>query len=421
MIHDVNSFHSDAEWYHRRWIAPQLRAACQDHPAVVVTGARQVGKSTLLQYEEPFRDWHYRTMDDYDALQWARESPEGLWAGSDAIVLDEVQKAPEILSAVKQAIDSGPQRRFVLCGSANLLLMRQVSESLAGRAVWFALEPMTLGEMRDRDAPKLLADALAGRLPSEGHVDDAPDPVPLLLRGFMPALLPLESPTAWLRWWEGYVATYLERDLRQFSRIEALPDYRRVMQLLALRSAQLLNQSEVARDAGVSQPTVHRYVNLLETTHLLHRLPSYAASRTTSVLKRPRVFWTDPGLAIFLSGYYDDESLRASRELGFFFKTMVFLHFRALARLLAPRARLYFWQSRTGHEVDFVVEHGRRLLAVEVKLTDRPGYRHTEGLRRFMAECPQVVGGLLVCGGNRVRRLDERIAAVPWAVLAGQA
>ena len=95
------------------------------------------------------------------------------------------------------------------------------------------------------------------------------------------------------------------------------------------------------------------------------------------MLKRPRVFWTDPGLAVFLSGYYDLESLRASRELGSFFETMVFLHLRVLARLLAPRARLYSWGSRAGHEVDFVVEHGRRLLAVEVKLTERPGYRHT--------------------------------------------
>lgn len=129
--------------------------------------------------------------------------------------------------------------------------------------------------------------------------------------------------------------------------------------------------------------------------------------------------WTDPALAIFLSGYYDEATLRASREFGNYFETMIFLHLRVLTSLLTPRARLYFWRTQRGDEVDFVVEHGRRLLAIEVKLTDKPGYRHAEGLRKFLAVQPETVGGLLLHCGAEVRQLDENIIAIPWTLLAG--
>lgn len=392
-----------------------------DHAVIVLTGARQVGKSTLLRQAEPFRQWRYHTMDDFDTLHRAQDNPQSLWAGAAEVVFDEVQKAPQLLPAVKRAVDENPGRlRFVLSGSANLLLMHRVSETLAGRAVYFVLNPITLGEINSRPPATLLGEALDGRWTAEATLADAPpDPIPFLQRGFLPALLTLHTPEAWLRWWEGYVATYLERDLRQVSQIDSLLDFRRVMKLLALHTGQLLNQSEVGRDARLSQPTIHRYLNLLEATHLFERLPAYTASHTTRLLKSPRAFWLDPGLAVFLSGYFDHASLRESRELGAYFETMIFLHLRTLAGLLTPRARLYFWRTRAGAEVDFVVEHGRRLLAIEVKLTDNPGYRHTAGLREFIQLHPQAAGGILLHHGTEIRRLDENIVAVPWTELTG--
>jgi predicted AAA+ superfamily ATPase len=416
----VNNFYSTHEEYYDRWLTPLLQAAIADHPVVVLTGARQVGKSTLLRNAQPFAAWRYRTLDDFDTLQQATEAPQALWAGATAIVLDEVQKAPQLLSAVKQAVDEQKTAaRFVLSGSANLLLMRQVSETLAGRAIYFVLNPMTFGEIERRPAPALLASALEGRWPAEETVATPPDAAPLLLRGFMPRLLTLAGAASWVQWWEGYVATYLERDLRQVAQIDALLDFRRVMELLALRTGQLLNQSELARDARLSQPTVHRYLNLLETTYLFERLPAYTASHTTRLLKSPKAMWTDPALAVFLSGYYDVASLQASREFGGYFEALVYLHLRTLASLLIPRARLFFWRTRTGDEVDFVIEHGRRVLAIEVKVTDQPGFRHAEGLRKFLAVQPETVGGLLVHCGSEVRRLDEKIIAIPWTLLAG--
>ena len=152
-------------------------------------------------------------MDDFDTLRQVQENPASLWAGATTVVIDEVQKAPALMPAIKRAVDESPGRyRFVLSGSADLLLMGKVSESLAGRAVYLTLDPMTLGELHGQPPPTILADLLAGKWPEEMTLPEQPvDPVPLLLRGFMPALLALPTPASWLRWWEGYVATYLEQ------------------------------------------------------------------------------------------------------------------------------------------------------------------------------------------------------------------
>jgi hypothetical protein len=417
----MNNFYSRPEIYYNRWLTPVLQQAIQDHPVVVLTGARQVGKSTLLLNAEPFKSWRFLSLDDFDVLRQASEGPEALWAGTEQIVLDEVQKAPRLLTAVKQAVDRHPGRyRFVLSGSANLLLMKQVSESLAGRAVYFVLDPMSLGETRGSDPPELIQRLLAGDWPTEAAQPELPaDTIHLILRGLMPALLTMHTPQAWVRWWDGYVATYLERDLRQVSQLDALLDFRRLMELAALRSGQLLNQAELSRDAQLSQPTVHRYLNLLETTHMFERLPAYTASHTTRLIKSPKAFWNDTGLAVFLSGYYEMMDLLKARELGAYFETLIYHHLRILSRLMTPAGRLYFWRTHSGAEVDFVLEHGRRLLGIEVKRTTQPGYGDIAGLRAFLAEHPQATGGLLLHGGNEIRRLDEKIVAAPWTMITG--
>lgn len=417
----MNTFYSPPDLYYPRWLTPVLQSASQDHPIVVLTGARQVGKSTLLLNAEPFRDWRFHTLDDFDTLRQAHERPQELWAGTDRVVLDEVQRAPDLLLAIKQAVDRNPGHlHFALSGSAHLLLMRRVSESLAGRAVYFILHPMTLGEMHQVPPSNILARAMAGDWPEEGTLpEDLPDPTAYLLRGFLPPLLTLDSSQAWTRWWDGYVATYLERDLRQFSQIDNLLDFRRLMELLALRSGQVLNQSELGRDAQISQSTVHRYMNLLETTHLFERLPAYTASRTSRLMKSPKAFWNDPALAVFLAGHFAADDLRRAREFGAYLETMMFHHLRVLAGLMTPPARLYFWRTRNGQEVDFVMEHGRRLLAVEVKRATQVNYGDAASLRAFLDEYPEACGGLLLYGGRAIRRLGEKIVALPWTIVTG--
>jgi hypothetical protein len=234
----------------------------------------------------------------------------------------------------------------------------------------------------------------------------------------MPALLRLTAPAAWVRWWDGYVTTYLERDLRQISQIDALVDFRRLMELLALRSGQLLNQADLARDAGLSQPTAHRYLNLLETTHLFNRVPVFAVNRTTRMVKAPKAFWNEPGLAVFLSGYYQEDELAGSRDFGHYFETFMYHHLHALAQLMTPPARLYTWRTQAGQEVDFVLEYGRKLLAIEVKSATRIKYEDASGLTGCLKLYPEAKGVLLY-SGDEIRRLGERVMALPWTMVTG--
>jgi uncharacterized protein len=334
----MNNFYSRPDDYVPRWITPILQQALEDAPVSVLTGARQVGKSTLLLNELPFRDWRFLSMDDFDVLQQSNERPEALWAGTDRVILDEVQKAPKLLAAVKRAVDLAPGRmKFVLSGSANLLLMRQVSESLAGRAIYHVLDPLTLGEINRAEPSNIFQEILAGKWPPESTLPEPPsDALPIIQRGLMPALLRLNSAPSWVRWWEGYVSTYLERDLRQVAQIDALVDFRHLMELLVLRTGQILNQSDLGRDASLSQPTVHRYINLLETTHLFERVPAFTSNRTSRIFKSPKGYWNDTGLAVFLAGYFQEEVLRKAREVGNFFESFIYHHVRVLAQLMNP-------------------------------------------------------------------------------------
>ena len=413
----MNEYHSAFKLnYKPRLLAELLRKVSKDHQIVVLSGARQVGKSTLLQNESPFKDWRYITMDDYDVLAQARKEPAVLWAGAENVILDEVQKSPRLMDAVKLEVDAqkSPQR-FILSGSANILLMKNVSESLAGRAIYMVLFPMTIGEINEWQFSNLLETLFKGDISSlEDKVTGAIDPLPYLWKGFMPGLMRFEKTDSVLRWWEGYISTYLERDLRQLSQIDSLPDFRRLMTALALRCGKILNQSEVSRDTGITQPTVHRYINLLETTCLITRLPAYTVNRTKRLMKATKIIWNDPGLVTFLSGHYDVESLKDSREIGGVLESMIYIHLNTLVQLMMPKAAIYYWRTSTGKEVDFVIERGRTLLAIEVKLSTTPRYADTDNLRLFIEEYPETVIGVLLHCGNKVQRMHEKIIALPW-------
>jgi len=280
-------------------LADRLRAM----PAVVVTGARQTGKSTLAQDLAPGRR-RYFTLDDLDVVDTARRDPEALVGGDRPVTLDDVQREPDLLSAVKRAID-GKRRpgQCLLTGSANLLPMRQVSESLAGRASHLTLWPMTRREQAGSGRCRLWEELLA--TPDEDWLDVlaaqpevAEDWRALARRGGFPTpALELRSANERAIWFDGYVRTYLERDLQALSSIAALPDFRRLMRAVCLRLGQLVNQTELGRDVALAQPTVHRWLNLLETSYLLVRLPAYAVNRTKRLIKSPKACWCDTGVA----------------------------------------------------------------------------------------------------------------------------
>lgn len=298
--------------------------------------------------------------------------------------------------------------------------MHKVSESLAGRALYLNLEPMTIGERETLEPPDTLAALVDGRMPNEATTTER-DPLPDIVQGFMPGLLTIEGQDAVATFWESYVATYLERDLRQLSQIDLLPDYRRLMEAVALRSGQVLNQAEVSRDIKVSQASISRYLNLLETTNLIHRVPAFSGNRTSRIIKSPKVYWLDSGLGSFLAGYYDAASLKGSREAGFIFECAVFLHLRVLTQLMKPKARIYYWRTVSGNEVDFIVEHGRKILPIEVKLTGSPSYADGDALRYFLERHKRAKTGIVIHAGSELKYLSDRIIAIPWTYFTGNA
>jgi predicted AAA+ superfamily ATPase len=396
-----------------RLVAPTLAKRLRVMPAVVVTGARQTGKSTLAQALTP-HNRRYFSLDDLDVVDAARRDPETLVGGTQPVTLDEVQREPDLLSAVKRAIDRHRRPgQFLLTGSANLLLMRQVSESLAGRASYLTLWPMTRREQaglgRGGVWEELLAAPDAEWLELLETRPDAPEDWRALARrgGFPTPAVHLKSSRERAVWFDGYVRTYLERDLQELSAIAALPDFRRLMRAVCLRLGQLVNQTELGRDVALPQPTVHRWLNLLETSYLLVRLPAYAVNRTKRLIKSPKLYWGDTGVALHLGA--NDEPGGAHLE------NLVLHDLLAWRDARLDRAELFYWRTAIGEEVDFVIEAGGRLLPIEVKATGRPRVGDARHLRTLRTEYGKKARpGLLLHTGSTLEWLAPDVLAAPW-------
>ena len=400
--------------YRPRAIEVTLKDMLASFPVVVVTGARQTGKTTLAQAMGG-GDRHYLTLDDYGVLDQARNAPDQLLARGHRLTLDEVQRAPDLLLAVKRAVDRKREPgRFLLTGSANLSLMRGVSETLAGRAVYVTLWPMTRREAAGSgavgkwdvfvDEPVAnWVDALAG--------DSCPGTTSwpqLALRGGYPVpALSLPSGATRAAWFEGYLRTYLERDLQQLAAIDNLVGFQRLLRATALRLGGLLNQADLARDAGLPPTTALRYIHLLETSYQVVRLESYAVNRTKRLVKSPRLYWSDTGLALHVA--------RSPEPRGAHLENLLVNDLLAWREARVPRPEILFWRTSKGAEVDLVIEASDLLVPVEVKSRGVVRVSDARHLKTFMDDYgTRVPAGVLVYGGRETYWLTDRVLAVPW-------
>ncbi len=382
-------------------------------PAVVVTGARQTGKSTLAETLVPGKR-RYWSLDDLDVRDLARREPDALLGGAEPLTLDEIQREPDLLSAIKRVIDRDRRPgRFLLTGSANLLLMKRVGESLAGRASYLTLWPMTRREQAGAGETGLWEallstpdtqwrDLLAAGAPARE------DWRALARRGGFPTpALALKTAAERAIWFDGYIRTYLERDLPDLASISALPDFRRLMRASSLRIGQLVNQAELGRDVALPQPTVHRWLNLLETSYLLVRLPAYAINRTKRLIKSPKLYWGDTGIALHLAGQPEPS--------GAHLENLVLNDLLSWRDTRLDHTEVSYWRTATGEEIDFVIESGNSVLPIEVKATTRPRLADARHLLSFRTEYGRKArAGLLLHGGSTLDWLAEGILAAPW-------
>lgn len=401
-----------------RWLIRQLQAALIALPVVVLTGARQTGKTTLAQCLPQKRT--FVSLDDLGILGQAHSDPDSL-LGSRPVTLDEVQRAPELLLPVKRQVDR--QRKagdFLLTGSANLLLMGKVAESLAGRAVYLELPPFCPTEWQGRRDGLEPLDRLFERDFEIGDwPEEAGDWQGWLLHGGFPSALAAPSEEVRKLWFSGYVQTYLERDLRQLSAVSNLPDFQRVMMLAANRCARLLNQSDLARDVALPQPTVHRYLNLLETGCLLVRLTPFTTNPTTGLIKGKKLLWTDCGLAAWLAGVKSGPDLANRLDQGFWLEQAVFQSLQSWRSLDPAGRKLYFWRDRSGREVDFVLEKDGVLVALEVKTSPQVTPSDANGLvafRNSLGKSQRFQCGAVLHAGA-ARSLGQSLWALPWCWL----
>lgn len=404
---------------HPSWLpratASLVQQALTTMPVVVITGARQTGKTTLVRSDPTLAQLPYLTLDDLSTRLQAQADPEVLVERAPRMVLDEVQRAPGLLLALKRAVDRSPrqQGRFVLTGSANLLMLRRIADTLAGRAFYVTLWPLTQAELAGRGRTGLWSELLRVTpnrweevlTQSPGKWKDFR--VAVRLGGFPIPAYHLQEETQQALWFAGYIQTYLERDLPDLRAVENLADFQRLMQACAWRLGGLLNQTELGRDCGLSQPQVHRFLNVLEASYLCVRLPAYAVNRTKRLIKAPKLYWGDTGLALHLSGEPEPR--------GVHLENLVLLDLLAWRDCQIKRPGLFYWRTADGLEVDLVVEHGHQLLPIEVKTSEKLIPKDARALEAFCQEySDHAPRGLLLYAGSETFPLTRHVLATPW-------
>ena len=341
----------------QREIAPAVLRLATHFPAVVVTGARQTGKTTLLT--RLFPRYHYVSLDLPQQAQLAEEDPGSFLLRHPApLLVDEVQYAPKLFRYLKVEIDRNRDAngRFILTGSQKFSLMKEVSDSLAGRCGVLELEGLSTEELGDVFHDREQREGIAG----------------ILVRGFMPQLWkdPDLRPADYF---SSYQATYLERDVRQLLNVSSLRDFDRFMRASAVRSGQLLNKTELAKEVGISNKTATEWLSVLQASNQITLIEPYFTNVGKRLTKTPKLYFNDVGMLCFLLGL-NQRSVTDSYLIGSIWETLVFAELRKYLSATAPEATIWFYRDQS-REVDFVIEKDGRLTLADAKWKELPGRR----------------------------------------------
>lgn len=381
------------------WIARDYENTLQrlvaQFPVVMVSGARQVGKTSLVQ--RLFPDFSYVTLDLPSAAAAAEQSPsEFLNTHGEPLIIDEVQYAPSVFRALKVVVDQDKSPgRFILTGSQNFLMMQGVSESLAGRCGTLQMANLSFAELA-------------------AHSPDMADETTVVFKGGFPELY--ARPDIDPQFWFGaYLSTYLERDVRNVINIGSLRDYNRFLRGVALRTGQILSYSELAKDVGIAPNTAKSWISVLSASGQIHILEPYHRNMGKRLTKSPKLYMADTGLASFLMGFDSKEQVFKHAVAGAIWEThivaQIFKHFEAAGK----RPPIWFWRKQNGEEIDILLERGGQFVGIEVKLAELPGHRIVKSfsaLRRFYGD-DSLMAGLVACRTPEPYPVGDGIIAVP--------
>ena len=406
----------------KRFIVDSILAALSDTPVVFIQGPRQSGKTTLVQNlgDQGFKA-PYITLDDGAALTAAQHDPDAFISGlPDSVIIDEVQRAPELFPAIKSSVDKKRRPgRFLLTGSANALLLPKLSESLAGRMEILPLWPFSQGEISGRQetfidfcfGKKIVTATYAG--------SDWPSLAEKIMGGGYPEPLTRKTPMRRQAWFNAYLTTILERDVRDIANIQGLKDLPRLLRLVATRSAGLLNLAGLSRDAALPQTTLQRYLALLEITFMLRTIPAWSRNLGTRLVKAPKLMVSDSGLLCHLLGM-DAARLKTEDLLnGAVLETFVTGELIKQIAWSETRPALFHYRTHTQQEVDVILESpDGRLVGVEIKKTSSPNMHDFKGLIHFAEQAKkQFLRGILLYTGEKIVSFGQNLHAVPISAL----
>jgi len=374
----------------RRNITPLLLEALADTPVVMLIGARQTGKSTLVRWlasgDHPAR---YLTFDDAVVLSAARHDPAGFLAGLEGpVVLDEVQKVPDLFLAIKAEVDRHRRPgRFLLTGSANVFFLPSLSESLVGRMEILTLWPFSQGEkegIRESFVDTVFSENLPVLIGKPTTRTDLF--TKMVLPGGFPEILSRSQESRRRAWFSSYVNTILQREVRDLAQIEGLTMLPRLLSLLAVRSTSLLNFSELSRSTTIPQTTLKRYMSLLETTFLVQTLPSWSGNLSKRLVKSFKIFFTDSGLMAHLLGLRADQGMADTPHVGPLLENFVVMELRKQISWSRIQPQLFHFRTQSGQEVDIILEDAQgRLTAIEIKASNTVDVHDFKSLK-FLSE-----------------------------------
>lgn len=406
-----------------RLLTPVIREAMADTPVICLLGPRQSGKTTLVRQLEPERA--YVSLDDNNYYQTATSDPAEFMAGlPDVVTLDEVQRAPMLLPAIKRAVDEDRRPgRFLLTGSANLLLLPKVTESLAGRMEVIQLQPLTEAEKMRQPGlfvNTLLEGAFNTAIRPETQTTEPTLAERLTAGGYPEPLTRL--PVRARQWRRQYLHTIIERDVQDVAQVRDSHELARLLELLAVRNAQLFNASNLANSLGLHRDTMEHYVRVLERLFLVRRLPAWHRNTGKRLIKSPKLHLVDSGLAATLAGLGAEDWLSKRERMGHLLESFVVQQLIAQAAWTDQDLRFWHYRDKDQVEVDIVITRGRKTWGVEVKAATTLNPKDGKGLARLADHCGKdFKGGILLYTGKDILPLrDKRLLAVPVSELWGR-
>jgi hypothetical protein len=401
-----------------RFAAELVNTALKDTPVVMVTGPRQSGKTTLVR-DLVASDRELISMDDDTALAAARSDPAGLVRGLDRATIDEVQRVPDLLRAIKRSVD-GDRRagRFLLTGSANILVLPQVLESLAGRMEIVNLLPLAQAEILRRK-PTFLTSALAGQIGKPGELTVGEDLVEAVLIGGYPEMLRRSDPKRRQTWARNYLRAIVQRDVREIADVEKLDRMPRLLSVLAHHSGQLTNFTQIGGQIGFDDKSTRRYVAILEQLFLVRRVEPWFRNQLKRLVKTPKLHFLDSGLLAALWGASPERLVTERRAFGALLETFVFSEVLKQASWSAENCSLYHYRDKDQDEVDLVIETANgALIGIEVKASATVTSADFKGLRKLAAACgDEFKLGAVLYDGTSTVPFGGRLFAAPVSCL----